>query len=111
MLIGVVFWFFLIRPENKRRQEHEKLLAGLKKGDAVVTESGILGKIVSISNAIAVLEVADKVKISVLRSKIAGLQSAEAVTKEMESQDSSGKKDAAEKSTDKDKKDEKAKSA
>lgn len=65
-------YFFMIRPEQKRRQEAEDLLKQLRKGMKVRTTSGILGEIISIDDRVVMLGIADKVKINVLRSQIAG---------------------------------------
>jgi preprotein translocase subunit YajC len=73
VLMFVIFYFLLIRPQQKRAKEHRALLDNLKKGDKIITNGGILGEIVSISDQIMVLEVADKVRIKVGRSYVAGL--------------------------------------
>lgn len=70
----LIMYLLLIRPQRKRQKEHEKLLTELKKGDKVVTNSGIFGSIFAIyddKNKI-VLKIADEVKIEVLKSSIAG---------------------------------------
>jgi len=74
ILIFVVFYFLLIRPQQKRQKEHQRLLSTLKKGDRVVTNSGIFGTIVGINDKenIAVLKVAENVKIEFLKTSIAG---------------------------------------
>ncbi|KPL01602.1 MAG: hypothetical protein AMJ90_07450 [candidate division Zixibacteria bacterium SM23_73_2] len=74
ILIFVIFYFLLIRPQQKRQKEHQRLLSTLKKGDKVVTNSGMFGTIVGINDKenIAVLKVAENVKIEFLKSSIAG---------------------------------------
>ena len=72
-LIILVMYFLLIRPANKQRQDHQKLLNALKKDDKVVTNGGICGKIISVDDSIATIEIADKVKIRVLKDRISGL--------------------------------------
>ncbi|MEZ4273461.1 MAG: preprotein translocase subunit YajC [Myxococcota bacterium] len=68
-----VFYFLLIRPASKQRKEHQQLLQALSKGDEVVTSGGIYGKLVSIEdNGVVTLEIADKVKIRMMRDRIAG---------------------------------------
>ena len=76
--IFLVFWLFIIRPQNKKMKEHQKLIAGLKKGDGVVTTGGILGRIVGFDDASnsALIEVAKDVRIRVIRSQISGMQGA-----------------------------------
>ncbi len=71
ILIFVVFYFMLIRPQMKRAKEHRKLVSELGKGDEVVTNGGILGKITDQSDSFITLELADNVKIKVQRSAVA----------------------------------------
>ena len=71
-LMFVVIYFLLIRPASKQRKEHQKLLGELKKDDEVVTSGGVYGRILTIDDRIVTLEVADKVKIRILRDRIAG---------------------------------------
>jgi len=73
LLIFVVFYLLLIRPQQKKAKEHKAMLDALKKGDAIITQGGIYGKIVSIADDVAIVEVADKVKLKIARSAIAGL--------------------------------------
>ena len=72
VLMFVIFYFLLIRPQQKRAKEHRALLDNLKKGDKIITTGGIVGEIVSISDQVMVLEVADKVRVKVGRSYVAG---------------------------------------
>lgn len=74
LMVAVMFgilYFFMLRPEQKRRREMEDLLKSLKKGDKVRTTGGIRGEIVELTETEAWLMIADKVKINVLRSHIA----------------------------------------
>ncbi|MBX2995004.1 MAG: preprotein translocase subunit YajC [Bdellovibrionaceae bacterium] len=73
--ILVIFYFMIIRPQGKRMKEHEKLVSDLKRGDAVITQSGILGTIDGMTDAVVTLEVAPNVKIKMLKKQIAGPQS------------------------------------
>jgi preprotein translocase subunit YajC len=68
----VIFYFLLIRPQQKRAKEHRDTLAALKKGDLVVTSGGLYGKIVSLTDSVVTLEVADNVRVKVARSYVAG---------------------------------------
>ncbi|MEO7094568.1 MAG: preprotein translocase subunit YajC [Polyangiales bacterium] len=70
VLIFVAFYFFLIRPQQKKAKE---LAEKLKKGDRVFTNSGIIGKIMVLGEKRVTLEIAPNVKIEVLRSAIGGL--------------------------------------
>ena len=66
-----VFYFLLIRPQQKRQREIDNLLKSLKKGDQVRTSGGIRGEIVDLTDQEATLLIADKVKINILRSHVA----------------------------------------
>lgn len=66
-----IFYFLLIRPQQKRQREVEDMLKALQKGDKVRTSGGIRGEVVELTESEAWLLVADKVKINVLRSHIA----------------------------------------
>jgi preprotein translocase subunit YajC len=72
VLMIVVVWFLLIRPQRKRQKDHKAMLSQLSKGDRVVTNAGILGTIVGMKDNIIVLKVADDTKIEFLKSSIAG---------------------------------------
>jgi preprotein translocase subunit YajC len=58
-----VFYFLAIRPQRKRQKEHAEMVAGLAKGDEVVTSSGILGKVLKVEEDFLVLQVADNVEL------------------------------------------------
>lgn len=79
ILIVVIFYFLLIRPQTKRQKEHKMLLSTLRKGDKVVTNSGMFGTIVGMDDKEnkVVLKVAENVKIEFLKSSIAGRVGAE----------------------------------
>lgn len=70
-VILVIFYFLIIRPQSKRLKTHDKFIAELKRGDAVVTASGILGTIDGMTDQIVTLEVASGVKMKVLKKQIA----------------------------------------
>lgn len=76
LLFGI-FYFFLIRPQQKRAREHRQLLSNLRKGDRVITTGGLYGTIVNLSDAVVTLEIADKVKVKVGRNYIASLMKSE----------------------------------
>jgi preprotein translocase subunit YajC len=68
--IVVVFYFLLIRPQQKRAKETRTMLEALQKGDEVVTAGGIVGRIAKLSDAYADLEIAPNVQVTVQRSAI-----------------------------------------
>lgn len=71
VLMFLVFYFLLLRPQQKRQKETDSMLKALKKGDLVRTSGGIRGEITDLADADVTLLIADKVKINVLRSHIA----------------------------------------
>ncbi|MEW6439517.1 MAG: preprotein translocase subunit YajC [bacterium] len=74
LLMFVVFYFLLIRPQQRRSRQHRELLDALKRGDEVITSGGIHGKITGLTEGVVTLEVADKVRIKVQRGNISGLK-------------------------------------
>ena len=72
LLILVIFYLLLIRPQQKRAAEHRKFLDSLKKGDSVITDSGVFGTIASLQDDAVVLKVDDNVKIRILKAKLSG---------------------------------------
>ncbi len=69
VIIGV-FYFFLIRPQAKKQKETQSFLIGLKVGDQIITQAGILGRIAGLTDKLATLEIANNVQIKVLRTQI-----------------------------------------
>ena len=70
ILIIVVFYFFMIRPQMKKAKDHKKFIEELKKGDKVVTTAGIHGKIVDLNDTTFVIEVESGVKIRFDKSAV-----------------------------------------
>lgn len=68
-----IFYFLLIRPQQKRQKESKQMLGALKKGDRVVTSSGLYGTIHGIKDDIVVLKIADDVKVEMLKSSVSGV--------------------------------------
>ncbi|MBI5194241.1 MAG: preprotein translocase subunit YajC [Nitrospirae bacterium] len=77
ILIFPIFYFLVIMPQQKQRKKHAAMIDGLKKGDKVVTSSGIIGTIVSVDKDTIVLLVATEVKLRMLRSAISEVRSEE----------------------------------
>jgi len=73
ILIFVIFYFLLIRPQQKKAKEHRNLLSSLKEGDEVLTAGGIYGKITGIKDDKITIEISDKVRVKVNRGHIAGV--------------------------------------
>ena len=80
----MIFYFLILRPQQKQSKERKRLLSELKRGDDVITNGGIYGKSLNVSeDDVITLEIAKGVSIQISRSGIAGLQpTAEAKTKE-----------------------------
>jgi len=72
VMILAVFYFLLIRPQQQKAKEHEDFVKGLKRGELVVTSSGLYGRIVDLKDEEVTLEIAPNVKVRYERSKIAG---------------------------------------
>ena len=70
ILLFVVFYFLLIRPQQKKAKQQKQFLENLKKGDEVVTSGGLYGKITGITDTTITLEIAEKIRVKVLRSSI-----------------------------------------
>jgi preprotein translocase subunit YajC len=70
IVLFAVFYFLLIRPQQKRVKEHKKVVDALAKGDEIQTESGIMGKVVDLSENVVKVEIADNVQIKIRRQAI-----------------------------------------
>ncbi|WP_413578432.1 preprotein translocase subunit YajC [Bdellovibrio sp. HCB290] len=82
IFIFVIFYFLIIRPQSKRQKEHQKFLNEIKRGDEVITSSGILGRIEGITDQFVTVEIADGVKVKMLRTQIATTQKAATATED-----------------------------
>jgi preprotein translocase subunit YajC len=76
VLIFVVFYFLLIRPQQQKAKEHKTMLANLKRNDDVITSGGLYGKIMALTEKVATLEIAPNVRVRVDRQQIASMVSA-----------------------------------
>lgn len=70
VLIILVFYFFMIRPQQKQRKKHNEFLSAIKRGDEVVTSSGIIGVVYSVSDKTVTIEVDENTKIKVLKGMV-----------------------------------------
>src|SRR5687768_750405 len=75
-----IFYFLLIRPQKKVQEEHRSMLQQLKKGDEVMTDGGIIGQIVHLTEDRVTIRSAENTRLVVSRAKIARLMTAEATT-------------------------------
>lgn len=73
LIVFGIMYFLMIRPQSKRLKAHETFLKDMKRGDQVVTSSGILGTIDGMTEQFVTLEIADGVKVRMLKKQISGL--------------------------------------
>ena len=69
----LIFYFLMIRPQQKRQKEVQKMLAAVKKGDRVLTASGLYGTVAGIKDDVVVLQIADNVKVEMVKSAVTGV--------------------------------------
>ncbi|MFW2829223.1 preprotein translocase subunit YajC [Sphingomonas sp. ID0503] len=70
VLIGLIFYFLIIRPQQKRAREHRAMIDAVKKGDTVVTAGGIVGKVTKTEDAELEIEIAPSVKVRVVKGTL-----------------------------------------
>ena len=82
ILIFVIFYFFLIRPQQKRVKDHRAMVQGLKRGDEVITSGGILGKVERVMEDDRIeVNIGNDVKVQIIRSTITSLLKKEEIKK------------------------------
>lgn len=77
LAIGLVFYFIVIAPANKQRRKTQEMLNSLKKGDRVMTSSGIYGTVQGVEERVVYLKVAENVKLKIARSAVAEILTGE----------------------------------
>ncbi|MBI1404340.1 MAG: preprotein translocase subunit YajC [Porphyrobacter sp.] len=65
-----IFWFLIIRPQMKRQKEHQQKVAGVKKGDQVVTAGGLVGKVIKVDDTFVEIELGTNVRVKAIKSTI-----------------------------------------
>ena len=70
LLMFVVIYFIMIRPQQKRMREHTSMLGSLKKGDVVITRGGLVGRVAGVQDKFVTIEIQEKVRVRVLKSAI-----------------------------------------
>jgi preprotein translocase subunit YajC len=73
ILMFVIFYFLLIRPQQKRQKDHRSMVSSLKKGDRIITSGGLHGRITGIDDATLTVEIADKVRVKVARANVSAM--------------------------------------
>ena len=71
ILIFLIFYFLLIRPQQKKQKEHKVLLDSIQRGDEILSSGGILGKVIKVDNDKLTVEIAKGVNVSIIRSTVA----------------------------------------
>ena len=79
VLMFAIFYFLLIRPQQKKAKQHKEFLAALKKGDYVLTGGGIYGRIIDADGDVLTIEIAENLSIKVNRSFVSGAASADEI--------------------------------
>ena len=69
----VIFYFLLWRPQSKRQKEHQNLISSLNKGDEIITNGGILGKITKVSDDFVTVEIADNVSVNIQKVSVSAV--------------------------------------
>lgn len=75
LLIFVIMYFLMIRPQQKKLKDHKAMVSALRRGDQVVTSGGMIGKVVKVADAEIEVELAPNVKVRVIKSTIAQVTS------------------------------------
>ena len=99
LLIILIFYFFMIRPQNKKQKETQKMLDALKKGDKIVTIGGIHGVVSSVKDKTVIVKVDDNCKVEFTRSAIASCESDKSEEKTDKKSDKKSEKDSKEESS------------
>ena len=73
LLIFVLFYFMLIRPQTKRAKEHKNMVEALAKGDEVVTNGGLLGRVTDVGESFITVKIADGVEVKVQKQSVSAL--------------------------------------
>ena len=71
IILFVIFYFLLIRPQQKKAKEHKQMVENLSKGDEIVTQGGILGKVTDVSDSYLTCKIADNVEVKVQSHAVA----------------------------------------
>jgi preprotein translocase subunit YajC len=80
VLIGVLFWFLILRPQSQRMKQHQAAISAIKRNDTVTLSNGMIGKVTRVENDEAMVEIAQGVNVRVVKSMIAEVKNRTAVT-------------------------------
>ena len=70
VLVFVIFWFLMIRPQQRRAKEHQAQIAAVKKGDRVVTGGGLIGKVIKVGDSEVEVELGPNMRVMVVKSTL-----------------------------------------
>ncbi len=73
ILMFAIFYFLLIRPQQKKAKQHKTLLSSLRKGDRIVTSGGLHGLITGVADDVVTMEIAPKIRVKISRGSVAGI--------------------------------------
>ena len=73
IIMFAIFYFLLIRPQQKKAKEHREMVNNIKRGDRIITSGGIHGRVTAVSDATMTVEIADKVRIKLARGNVSAL--------------------------------------
>ncbi|MBW1680825.1 MAG: preprotein translocase subunit YajC [Deltaproteobacteria bacterium] len=73
ILMFAIFYFLLIRPQQKKAKQHKEMISAIKKGDRVVSSGGLHGTVTGVTDEVVTMEIAPKVRVKVSRGSIAGV--------------------------------------
>jgi len=76
ILMFAIFYFLLIRPQQKKSKQHRELLGSIKKGDRIVTSGGIHGRVTGMTDITLTVEIADKVRVKLNRGNVSAVEQA-----------------------------------
>ena len=77
ILMFAIFYFLLIRPQQKKAKQHKAMIASIKKGDKVVSSGGLHGVVTGLTDEVVTMEIAPKVRVKVSRGSVAGVSKRE----------------------------------
>ncbi len=92
ILMFVIFYFLLIRPQQKKSKDHREMLSRLKKGDRIITSGGLHGRITAVSETTMTVEIADKVRVKIARGNVGQILKSSSQSQEKKNSKSDSKK-------------------
>jgi len=82
ILMFAIFYFLLIRPQQKKSKDHKEMLASVRKGDKIVSAGGLHGVITGITDDVVTMEIAPKIRVKISRGSVAGILRRDEVTQQ-----------------------------